>query len=117
MKLLRKVDICGQTFRVSHATAKEDPNLEDAHGCCLLEQAHILIAPGRAETVQLDTLMHEIMHAVFSITALSNKLEAAEEHLNANQGPGWLEEEIIGTLTPSLRAALKSAGWKEPKKV
>lgn len=105
MRLLRKVDICGRTFEVIEATPEENAELVDLDGLCDSNAAIIWITAGKAETVQVDTLVHEIMHGAIEATGLRTRFATADE------------EDVVTTLTPALRAALKSAGWREPKRV
>lgn len=115
MHLLRKVDICGRDYRVLEVTPEEHPEIEGCEGLCDYTNATIYIAQGRAETVRIDTLLHEIVHGVIEATGHRLKLQTASEA--AGHETDHLEEELVVALTPALRAALKSAGWREPKRV
>ena len=113
MRLLRRVEICGQEWKV-YSTSKDNPALEGNSGVCDSIRAEIHVADDGADTVQIDTFLHEILHAILAGTGQHARLEAASKKLGPSSA---LEEEIVSAVTPALRAALKSAGWREPKRI
>ncbi len=114
MRLLRKIDVCGIAYSVFECAA-DAPELGDNDGLHDPSSACIYILESHADTVKIDTLLHEVMHAVFSGTGLTMKIQAASEALTGEATS--LEEDIIRGSVGGLRAALRSAGWREPKKV
>jgi hypothetical protein len=115
MRVLRRVEVCGLDFKVMAADDTFEP-MSGASGLCDAGQAEIYIRKGDAPTVQIDTLFHELMHACIDATGLGVRIEAASEALGDESG-AFLEELIVGTLSPALKAAIKSAGWREPRTV
>jgi len=107
MRLLRRIEVCGQEYRVLEAL-NDSPELEGNQGVVDYSKAAIYIAAGYADTSKIDTLLHEIIHTVLHATGMTPKLEKISDSL---------EEDIVSALTPALRSALKSAGWREPKKI
>jgi hypothetical protein len=112
MRLLRRIDVCGREYRVFESTPPKYPDLETAEAVCDNESATIVVFSGLADTVKIDRLLHEILHAVITCSGLVHKLEEA-----CGLDADVLEEDIVTTLTPALRGALKSAGWREPKTI
>lgn len=115
MDVLRVVDICGRAVRVIEATNEEYPDLNGNDGCYDTSTAAIYMVPGHAETVRIDTYLHELVHAVSDATGLRLKLQEASEAMGKECD--WLEEEVVRSLVSGLRGGIKSAGWREPKQV
>lgn len=116
MKVLAKVDICGRDIKVVEGTAEEFPEfLGGCHGYYDSDSATIYLLEGCADTVSIDTFLHEILHGIFDATGVLLRIQAAEEALGMELGA--LEEELVRAIMTSIRPTLKSAGWREPKRV
>lgn len=79
MRLLRMVDVCGREYRIVEQSAAENPELDGVDGLCDHDNATIYITPGKAETVQIDTLFHELLHACIEATRLRAELQSREK--------------------------------------
>lgn len=64
-------------------------------GCTDVPACEIWLAPGQAPTQMRDTVLHEVMHAIWSVTGLSS------EHTDG------FEEALIQRLTPALLELLR----------
>jgi hypothetical protein len=106
MKLIKKFEICGIQYRVVKASEEEAPDLAGNFACCDIRAATIYISDEMAAVHDGDNLFHETFHAILFHTGLAEKLGKISPEL---------EEEIVTLVTPLMRTALKSAGWKEPK--
>lgn len=105
MKILRKVNVCGQAYAVILKSPAEDEELEHLHGYCNYNRSEIILNTEYSVESMRVTLFHEIVHAALNAMGLDVKLEALE--------PG-LEESVVQCITAALRPALKSCSWKEP---
>lgn len=96
------VDVCGQEYEIV-----VDPNLK-IDGECSFSENIIRIKPGMAFWRSMDTILHELLHAIFDASGLGwtmrqrLKMSKAEWHK-------FEEDFIIRPMTPALLSTLKSA--------
>lgn len=105
MKIVGHVDICGFDYSICLASSKEVSELQNADGWCDWENCRIYLRNNLSKKRLKDTLMHEILHAIFESSGISGQLlllknkdfDAAEE----------LEELIIRMLTPNMLLVMR----------
>lgn len=69
----------------------------DLQGCCRYIKCEIHIRPGQSPDSEADTLLHEVLHAVFDMTGLGHDLAADD-----------LDESVIRRLTPALLGVIRA---------
>lgn len=102
---LFKFQTCGLTYSV-HLATKNAQVLKGNEGVTYAETGMIFVEDTGNQARILDTILHEILHAVFEASGASFTLAI---HAKRGVNPNDLEEQIIRTLTPGLLAALTSA--------
>lgn len=99
MKPPRKIHVGPHTYRVVHDSAAMNAECRDAGtdllGRCSHIEQKIHIEPKQHPSQKRDTVLHEVLHAVASLTALSS--DWGDER----------EEEIVLRLTPALLDVLR----------
>lgn len=109
MRRLLTVTIGGTQYPVYEVPAGHKDLVKGAVGTIVFgDDPKIFVAKGPADQ-QIDTILHEIIHGSIEVLGLSEIIQAAVPL------GGVTEEIIVSRLTPTLRAALQSAGWAEPK--
>jgi hypothetical protein len=110
------VHVGGQKWRVE-LVKKSHPNLESGpeervYGATREDKCRIYIAKEQDEQTREDTLLHELLHAVFSVAGctqeLANVVEGADMAVD-------LEETMVKSITPILHRLLKDLGFRFPK--
>ena len=86
MKLPTKVYVLGHEYIVEEMSEKLF-NEREAYGDCCNDQKKIRIYCGVAESVIRDTLLHEILHAMWHLTHIQNHDE---------------EEKVVSRISTSL---------------
>ncbi len=106
----------GQRWRVDlikgnsrHFEAEHD---ERVFGITHADKCRIYIAREQDEQVREDTLLHELLHAVFGVSGASNLLAGVCEGRDV---ACKLEEDLVTSITPLLHGALKEIGFRFPK--
>lgn len=99
MKPPRKIHVGPHTYRVVVDTAAMNAESVDAGealvGRCCRRSQTIYVEPDQHPSQRRDTLLHEVLHAVASVTALES--EWGDER----------EEEIVLRMTPALLDVLR----------
>ncbi len=110
------VHVGGQKWRVDlirgdshHFEADED---EQVYGITHADKCKIYIAREQHEQIREDTLLHELLHAVFSVSGASNILTRAAE---GREAAAKLEEDVVTAIAPHLHSCLKDIGFRFPK--
>ena len=85
-----KLDICGQTYYVFYDDAPEGHA-----GLCYTDDCTILLSNQYSAGHLKDTLVHEILHAIFSV-------------MPSNHVSGETEEFAIEVLTPGIIQVLRA---------
>ena len=68
-------------------------------GVCLNDDARIILDPGLADTMKRETLLHELLHAVWYQTPLDRRYD--------DDAPDSVGEEIVYTLASRLLSLLR----------
>lgn len=110
------VHVGGQKWRVDlikgnskHFEADADENV---YGITHAEKCRIYIAKEQDEQAREDTLLHELLHAVFGVAGVNSTLaEICEDRDEAYK----VEDKMILAMTPVLHRLLKDLGFKFPK--
>lgn len=92
MKPPRSVRIGPHRWRIKRSAIDADPDL---YGRTVERRLTILLAPGSAPSQLRDTLVHELLHAIWSQCALGD--------LTDDDG----QERVVGSLAPWLLGALR----------
>ena len=104
MKFLRKLEVCGQVYRVYRGTVAE---MADTEGECDFARKRIAVRDDGSGRVNAATFFHELLHAVVHESG-------ARAHLHGITRKGLslekAEETLVSILAASLPAALRSAG-------
>ncbi len=110
------VHVGGQKWRVDlikgnskHFEAEAD---ERVYGITHADKCRIYIAREQDEQVREDTLLHELLHAVFGVSGASNILASV---CGERDAACKTEEDVITAITPLLHRALKEFGFRFPK--
>lgn len=101
MKILGELNICGATYMVKTGSAADLPMLENAHGVCISATRTIWIDDAIGSEHMLDTLSHEVLHALLNESGV---LQATEAAFDADLPPRW-EESIVRILAPHMASA------------
>ncbi len=88
-----KLHLVGKTYDVRH----ESPAAGDRFGECNVDKCRIILSPDHDEQQRRDTLLHEVLHALWGESGLPAIGSLTD----------GLEEVIVRTLTPGLLAALR----------
>ena len=99
--LVKKIDVCGIEYKVYIASRDDEPALADADAVCDTDLCYIKIRDDVPKAKIADTVLHEVMHALFEGSGIGHALQL--ETRNHHD----LEERIIRMLVPHLRATLK----------
>ena len=75
------LNICGKRYKIVYCATREDVTPEgDAYGIHLPTQREIRVLDSPDERDTLDTICHEMLHAIFSeMKALSALVDGSEE--------------------------------------
>ncbi len=92
----KKIIILGQKWQV--LTVEEIPN--GLSGECLSDKTTILLSSKYSEESRKEILMHEMLHAICSISGISVEFEDMPGCID-------LEEYIVSRLSPLLYTVLK----------
>lgn len=110
------VQIGGQRWRVDlikgnhpHFAAEDG---EHVYGISYPDRCKIYIAREQSEQVREDTLVHELLHAVFAVSGAGGILA---EVCEGRDIAGRVEERIVGALTPYWHRIVLDLGGKFPK--
>lgn len=99
MKLPRKLKIKRSTWQVKFDESIE--KTDDAVGLCVFSSKKILISPNQDSNDLADTLLHEILHAIWPTDLCGDKLE----------------EKLVARLAGSLLQILQDNKLKFKKKI
>jgi hypothetical protein len=99
MRSLGCVKICGIDWEVFEGEIKEDRGLADAYGYTDYEAFRIVLRSGMPPTAFLNTLLHEMQHALWEHSGLKS-------HVGKDSA---FEETFIQIFTPVWIDALRSA--------
>lgn len=108
------IEICGLKYRVLFRNEDTDPGMKGNWGYFNAETQTITLHPDNLETRALDTLVHEIMHAIFDAQGIETYLST---QLKKGCKVKEAEEQIIRLLTPALITSLRSAGLLSRKQI
>ncbi len=90
-----------------HFDAEPD---EEVHGVTYDQRCLIYISRDLAPAVRDDVLLHELLHALMSVSGAAHILD--EE---CKEAPRKVEERLIRCLTPTLHRLLVDLGFSFPK--
>lgn len=100
MREVRKLTICGLTYRVVYATADEVHHLEDTDGYCSMATNTIYVRSGMPKTRTRDALVHELMHAFFEASGVGSFMK--DNFRGDEEAFDKFEETFIRLTVPSL---------------
>lgn len=87
--MIKEVDVLGKTYKVT--VIRDMASVDDALGKCKPEHCAIWIAKDQNEQQVRDTLLHEILHAVYSEMGIEEDVkEEQEETIVRRMGTGLL---------------------------
>lgn len=78
----------------------------ECQGRCVYDKARIYISRDLSDDVLEDTLIHELLHAVLSVTGADEAYGRSEK----------TEERIVKAITPAWHQVLKDLGLRLPKR-
>lgn len=111
MKLLKKLEICGQTYSIFSVKKGDVKGMGTAEGMTDVLKNEIYLKQKLLKNPCrfLDTLVHEILHAIFDASGLGFWLKRKMKV----RGNAWIraQEELIRFQTPALVSTLKNAGF------
>lgn len=84
---------------------------ERLHGSCHYDTCRIFISKELGEQVLEDTLLHELMHAVFYVSGGTSVIEGAMPEADSIKA----EEHLIRCVTPVFHRLLKDLEFTFPK--
>jgi len=111
---LGKVQVCGLDYSIKVSNGDETPALKGNEGITDYATCTIFLSDTLPETRALDTLVHEIIHAIFEASGADNYLKT--KWRKGIKG-AEVEEHLIRLLTPALITSFRSAGLLSRKKV
>jgi hypothetical protein len=94
--LPKKVNILGKIYTITPDTIIGADNTDLASGLCQPWKCAIRVATGQHPQQERDTVLHEVMHGIFSETALTMDFKEDED-----------EEKIVRRLTTGLLQVLR----------
>ncbi len=96
------IDVCGQRFAIEiYSSLEIEGECDYANGVLRLRRQ----APDR----MADTLLHEVLHAIFDASGMGWLLRGRFQLSKARYDA--LEENMIRMLCPALHSTLRNAGW------
>jgi hypothetical protein len=99
-----RLKVCGQVYRVV-----VDPDLE-LEGSCEYITGEIRLREMPATRRMLDTLVHEIIHAILDACGMGWQIRQRLKMTQA-QWRAFEEDFIVRPMTPALLVTLEEAGW------
>ena len=90
-----KIDVMGKTYSVDWSPTMQA--MDDCVGKCLPVQQSIIVSSDQAKGQLRDTLMHEVMHAVYSETGLGAIIKGDDD-----------EETVVRLLTTGFLQVLRA---------
>lgn len=114
MRVWRKVDVSGVEYTITLASDKERPEVLNCHGVTLPDNQEIILASDLSPSRFPSTLLHEILHAVYHESGISEMLK--ERFDLTPREYEIFDEAFIQLQTPVLLRALTTCGWKAPKR-
>lgn len=93
----KKVKIGPHKYRIGYGPLKGEG--ADQIGVCHTHRAEIHIKEGLARTIEQESLLHEILHAIWSAQGLDN---------SDNKDGLVKEEQAVAALAPGILAVLKN---------
>jgi hypothetical protein len=108
--LPRQVKVGGYTFRLTRVKPGEDDFEDDERGSVNFEQCHMKFDETLSLQVLVNTLIHELQHAINNVYAITDG--AQEEHVAEQSGNGWSQ---VWKDNPRLWSWLTRA-WRELRK-
>lgn len=108
MRKLGSLTVCGLTYTVMSADScdKDNPLPEGASGYCDPEKQIIWIAEEDTRQAKVDTLIHEVLHAILSHSGLDQYIANTARIAVSSNLYHELEETIVSVMTPHLKLAL-----------
>jgi hypothetical protein len=104
------IKLGGQNWGV-HVVKEGSRLLEGCQGITYPDEAKIYLSRGLAPDVFVDTLVHEILHALFWVSGVAHVLRANCKPRKSEA----TEETIVRMITPLLHRALSDLGFRFPK--
>jgi hypothetical protein len=110
------VHVGGQKWRVDLVRGKHPvfDGDERTYGITQPEKGRIYIAKEQGEQALEDTVLHELLHAVFTVSNAGNIIANAVETKTADPDRD-IEEDVVHAMVPTLHRLLKDLGFKFPK--
>lgn len=111
MKLLKKIVICGQRYSIFSVKKGEVKGMGRAEGMTIVSKNVIYIKERLLKNPDrfMDTLIHEILHALFDASGLGFWLK--EKYQFTEEGWFKFQEKVIRFQTPALLSTLASLGF------
>ena len=97
MRQLGHVRVGSVDYQIIEATPRERKVLRDCYGACIAHKGIILLRAGLAEGVKLETLVHELGHALFYGSGAQSYLKTV---LADPDKAEEVEEMLLQILTP-----------------
>lgn len=110
MRILGTLDICGHPYSVQEGTAEDCPTLSHASGCCDHDHQVLWIHSAQTVTNYRDTIVHEVMHALWTESGLDDVMMAATRWTRDSAELAALEETTLRILVPHLIRAMQGIG-------
>jgi hypothetical protein len=108
MKRLGEVNICGLIVTVMEAAweKSDNPLTEETAGLYDAKMQIIWIEAGYTRQSKVDTLIHEMLHALIGHSGLNHVIGDAARFSLQSDAYSQLEENIVSILAPHLKTAL-----------
>lgn len=110
MRKLRDIMVGGTRYALYECREDEKPLESGTEGFCDYDKCTIYVVKTSHDR-QVATLIHELLHATLDAAGVASVLG---EHTKDGTDLFHLDEQIVRAISPVLRGALLSAGWKEP---
>ena len=101
------IHLGGQLLTVQ-VVRRNNPKLAGADGAYYHRRATIYIASDQSPTVREDTLIHELCHAMNSISGMNRIFSDVPDYEE-------IEERLVESQAPMLRRLLRDCGFVFPK--